>query len=1004
MRSLPARSLLAFCLVIAPAAAQPDAATLKRKLPESDALTIHGDKLMLGIRDRAWQVVKLSPEGDPVISTTAGLLAVSADVLEYGHADELGSLNLLLASAKKGGVALDDVKFQVSVLAGGHLASDDVLVLPEGVARSVDAEEPAGGDAIDAAREAVSALLDTLDARGFNALSKKAIAKILDAACSYTAGEGDIVEPGFARRIIHAGWLEKTIGDTAEVRAVVNAVAAASRPAAVTRFTGDDIDIRELESQFDTVGWTLVTRARARYVRELPPPEYFQDAPTLTLLVELGVGEDPMADAPRAASAAVYHDGEVIASWSPEQGFRADVARWRNAIPDDPELVTDLLPPHVNLVSLTGRRLGIHTAHGSVAPPTGGSDAEVERFIAAAAVALPDAAHLDLYGELAFKYVNDSPDPSRPLLIGTADASGEIHQTIAQTLSTSLGGVCRGDCDDLAEVYHAILTRQGKLPHIMNVPGHNAVGWVEKDDDGRAHTYVLQTGPPLEFVADTVPESLKLAYTSFGAGDAFDANQCQIAVRFLGENLRSNWGLGHRIFTDAEYAKTMIDVQRDWHFSTYRRGVAKMEKLVQTDKDPANIHELAGLANATGQWDLAVRYMRQILEISDDPTFSLRLGILGNLLELERDDEALAFAKNLIENELPKAKAALGEDWYPIALSAASTLLYETDDRDVSVGLALEVAGQYLGHIQTLDRFLRGGRFDRNVWEQDEKILQIRLFLQGYATVISGFFHEEGMEEITKQPRLTGTVLPLEMWLARVAFHDIHEPAEVLVRYAVAGNWYRSTMGWPALRAALKEAPFPESREKDHTDRMTGLLQFHADLPWIKASVTFWGGAIGYLFREEAETLDVHEVVSLAREFNAAHDATNRIGLQSLVFDEARFAVDLLVAILTRDEAAIRGHFRHVKKLDDSALRAIALNQVGTVARFSEMNWYRRVLELWREEINYKPDWFALAWSVKLAKAPRHALLVADMAVEANPHDDAFREERDFMRQLLGDK
>ena len=1002
MRSLYARSLFAFFLLALVVSGQQDPATLKRKLPESDAAVIEDGTLKLrASAEVAWQVLRLSAEGDPVVRTPAGPITVHSDLLEYDECEELANLGALLEVAAEARVPLEGLRLEVSLLAGAHLASDDLWVLPEGVARAVDPEEPAGTDDIDAARDAVARLVGSLEARGFGTLARKAIAKVLDAACSYTAAEEDIVTPEFARHAVLNGWLAKTVGNTKESAEVVSRITLLTRASSIRRLRGDGIDIRQLEHTFHEMGWTMVTPLRSRYVRDLPSPEYFDHTTTLTLLAALVPGGDPMAAAPPIARATVHHDRKPIATWSREKGFHADSARWRAAIPAHPGLVTNCLPPHVHAISLHGHVLSIHTAHGSVVPPRNGTPEEIERFVAEAASTLKDAAHLDLIGELAFKYVNDSPDPGRPLLIGTVDARGEIHQTIAQTLSTSLGGVCRGDCDDLAEVYHAILTRQGKLPHIMNLPAHNALGWVERDGDGQWHTYLLQTGPPLEFVAATVPLSLKAAYTSFGAGGSFDPSQCQIAVRFSGENLRSNWGLGHRIFTDRDYAKTMIDVQRDWHFSTYRRGVVKMEKMVETDQDPANIHELAGLASAMAQWDVAAKYIRKILEISDDPTFSLRLGLLGNLLEQEKDGAALELAASLINDDLPKAKSALGEDWYPVALSTASTLLYESDERDLSVELAREVAAHYDGHVGALDRLLGSPRFDRNRWEQDEKIRQIRLFLQGYVSVVSGFFHEQGVEEIERHPRLAMLVPPLERWLHRIAFHDIHEPAEVLSHYATIGNWYRAKNGWPALRARLAASAHATRKDHEHTDRQVGPEQVERDLPWIKTSPLFWGGAIAYLFREEAETIDVHDVVNLAREFESAYEATDRLGLQSLVFDESRYAVRLLVALLTRDHDSVRARFRRVAALGDTGLRGSALNQLGMVARFTDLASYRQLLLIWRDEVNTKQDWFALAWSARRAKAAEHALLIAEMAVEAYPEDAAFREELKFMRALL---
>lgn len=999
MRSLYARSLLSLLALCPLVEAQPSAEELKRKLPESDALTVRAGKLWL----TRFQVVGLTDEGDPLVGTPQWRAAVSADVLEYKKLEALGRLAALVEVARRGDVPTEGLVLHDSPLFGPHLRSDEHWVLAEGIAKRATPEDRPGNDAVEAARSAVAAFATALERSEANELARKAILQVAAAACEYTAEEDDIVGPEFARRAVRNGWLEETVGATAEVKAVVLAVEKAQHLAKVEVYRGDGIEIAKVENAYGDEAWILTSRTRSGYLRPLPPPEYFEDAPTFQLAVGLRGGSDPLAARPEPVWAHVIHDEHRIATWSKDKGFRSDVTAWRKAIPEDEEFVPDCLPPHVTIMSMTGHVLRLVTAHGSLTPSSDGSERDLARFVAEAAKALPSAAYLDLIGEVLFRYVNDSPDPARPLLIGTEDASGEIHQTVSQTLSTSLGGICRGDCDDLAEVYHAILTSQGKLPHIMNLPAHNALGWVEKVADG-FRTYVLQTGPPLAFTAETVQESLKEAYTSFGAGDAFDPNQCQIAVRFLGENLRSNWGLGYRIFLDADYARTMIDVQKDWHFSTFRRGVAKMEKIVQGgDNDPANIHELAGLANATGQWKLAAGYMRQILAISDDPTFQLRMGIVANHLELEEDDIALAAAKELITKDLPKAKPDLGEDWYPIALTAASNLLYESEERDLSVSLALEVGRHYMTRIRQLDTFLGSPRFDRNVWEQDEEITQVRLFLQGYVSTVSGFFHEHG-EEVQDNPRIAQLIVPLEIWLARIGFHDIHEPGENLARYATVGAYYRAMIGWSALRAALAECGYATEKGKDHTDRMLGLLQFKQDLPWIKSSVSFWAGAISYLFRKEAKTLDVGDMVSLARELEGAYAATSRLGLQSLVFDESRFGIQLGVALVTKDEKTVREKLRHVGQLDDAGLRGITMNWVSAIARFSDLKWYRRVMEIWKDEVDYKPDWFALAWAVKLSKAPQHALLIADMAVAAYPKDRAFAEERDFMRSLLAKK
>ena len=85
--------------------------------------------------------------------------------------------------------------------------------------------------------------------------------------------------------------------------------------------------------------------------------------------------------------------------------------------------------------------------------------------------------HLDLISQYIFKYIYDSPDPTMPTLLGSRDINSDIHQTAFQTLSTTVGGICRGDCDDLSELGELIVEKQNKIGHVVSLPGHAALAW-----------------------------------------------------------------------------------------------------------------------------------------------------------------------------------------------------------------------------------------------------------------------------------------------------------------------------------------------------------------------------------------------------------------------------------------------------------------------------------------------------------------------------------------------
>jgi hypothetical protein len=975
---------------------------LRRGLPASAALVTREGRLWLrSPAGKTFEVLR-TQSGEPVIATDVGPLTVHEDVLLENRLSALDHLTHLLAVGERAGADLGSLKLRDVILIGPHLFSPDVWVLPEGMVRRAEDGGPKSEAAATLAK-ATSAFQPRIETMPLSPVARRALSELIDRSAEATSADDEIITPPLARRVLRHGDIDSILGTSPEADALRSAVREAVTLRPETSYTGEGgLAVLQVSDAYGDGGWTIRTPHRAGYARILPAPQFDPDIPQLSLVADLPPDADPIKDAARAVRLRVYKGPVLLATWSEEGGFVHDAEAWRGLSVVLPRRVKDFFPPHILHLDLRDDVVRLLSPHGSVVPARDGSESERRRFIAEAAKALPTAAYLDLIGEHLFRYVNDSPDPAYVCLVGTETAYGEIHQTVEQTLATSAGGICRGDCDDLAEVYHAIATEQGKLPHIMNLPGHNALGWVDRTEDGQFHTYVLQTGPPMEFAGTTAPESLQKAYTAFSAGQGFDPDQVPIALRFSGDNVRSDWVLGWRIFTDPEYARIMIDVQRDWHFSTYRRGVVKMERLVASgDDDPANIRELASLAGVTGQWELAAKYQKRALESGQDPTCTLALGLMAYEIEMENDAEAIAIARRLITESFPEAEKRLGEDYWPIALGVANTLLQETDERNISLGLAQRVAGHAATRVRQLDQYRQSKRFDKLVWDQDEHLFQARMLLRSYAYEISGFFHETGLAELDENLSLASLLVPLEYWLARIAFHDVSEGGEIMTRYATAGSYYRTMLGWDCLRHALADVAYPTG-PRDHTDRLPGLPQFKRDLPWIKASVDFWAGALGYLFRKDAETLEVKDVLDLAREIEGAYAAGNRLGFQSLTFEQLSHGTGVCVALVTQDRDALRLAFRRIHDLGDKGYRDLTRGWLSTTARFLDVAWFRQVLEIWKEEVDYKPSWFAIAWACRLNKAPDHALVAVELGAAAYPDDDAFQEELAFMKELLG--
>ena len=91
------------------------------------------------------------------------------------------------------------------------------------------------------------------------------------------------------------------------------------------------------------------------------------------------------------------------------------------------------------------------------------------------------------------QYTYDSPDPNDPLKKGTKENSGDYRQTAEETVLRMEDGKMLGDCDDYAELAHAILLKQGKKPMVLLFPHHATTVWVEKNKQGKFNIYDVGT-------------------------------------------------------------------------------------------------------------------------------------------------------------------------------------------------------------------------------------------------------------------------------------------------------------------------------------------------------------------------------------------------------------------------------------------------------------------------------------------------------------------------------
>jgi hypothetical protein len=958
--------------------------------------------------------------GNPLVQTAIGHLAVDRRLVADGRTDAISALTPLIAAAQAAQVVASGLTLREGVLTGLHLRGDALLVLPEGVARKVIEDAPDRdsdrAEVSTAVQEALAVLGDTrLDPRG-RAAVETLLKKLVEADAKLALDE---YQPSFARQLVRHNWADEFLpaSSAGRLKATV-AAASAFRP--VATFAGEGLRLCEVKDAFGSGGWTLVTPTRTRYVRQHPAPLYRADPPRLHLVVDLPAGSDPLTDQAEPTAARLFQGNSAIASWNAGAGLEADRAVWRTIYPlsgkgrSINDQVANWVPPHVCLVRMDGDVVGLAVPRGLLKAPGTRADAgESARFLREAAdllrgdeaAGLPDAAVLDLLGQYQLTYVYDSPDSRLPRLVGSRKDKGDLHQTADQTVGTSAGGVMRGDCDDLSELYQAIAERQGRTAIVLQLPAHAACAWAERQRDQQWHVFVLQTGPALEFAHESLPEALRAAYLHFDKNAAFDPNGLGLLLRFSGENTRGAWRLSWRIFAEPDYCRTMIEVQRDWQYQTYQRGIHTMLRMIEAgDSDTANYRELAGLYSFTGQFDLAAEYHRKALAATkeDDSRVLMEIELLGHLLAAGQDAESDALAKELIESRIPANAQRLGAGIAQAGMELAGVLGRHGRHARAAQALALTALQPATENLNGLAGYIASPRYDQQFWNTSPEVMNAQHLALYFVNVATDILVEQGPAALAGDADLRGMAAGIQLWLDRIAFHALDEPSEAPQRYAMAAHWYEAVLGKDRFAALLAGAALPTIAPDDHGEqRIGGLAQLGLDLPWIKSAVPFWSARLGMLFAKKNTTLDRADFAATLAQLDAAAAATRALNQKGAIDDEDLHQARLLDALVRQDEELLRSRLRWVKDKDDKRIRDDTAQWIGDAARFMPIDWFTKVMTVWREELDYKPKWFWIAWRAKLGGANQHALVAAKMAADRYPEDPSFAEEYDFMRRLL---
>ncbi len=1013
--------------VVAPPVPTPSATTpaseLLKSLPPVDSLVERDGKAFWTATEPAlsFQIESVDKDGNAVITTELGPLTVLRKLMIDNRKDAIAVIPALLAHVKGAQIKTDTLILREGILTGFHLFSAQVLVLDEGVLKRKEIKEDKREADVESVKKAVEALLATLDKSKLDEVGKKALEDVLKRTMRADGKEEvDDVSPSFARRLVRGGWLKNILPDQAKaVAELEKAIVAAEKFQPVMSYEGTGLHLAEVSDGFGRRNrWILTTPSRSSYVQNHEEPLYYWALPDPgpSLAVDLPAGADPTAVNTKIDRIRLFQGYDKLAEWNKEEGFTVNQSAWRNTYPArgargiDPNGLSNVMPPHMLVTALNGDILGLQVPGGFLAPPKDGDNKEVERFLADAARLLPDPAHLDLIGEYILSYVYDSPDTRFPFLVGNRNIKGDIHQTAAETIATVTCGMIRGDCDDLSELYQAIAERQGRTAHVISLPAHAAAAFAEKKEDGLWYAYTLQTGPGLEFKDEKLQVALQKLYTSFDQGEAFDPNGLGLLLRFSGENTRGPWRLSYRIFSEPEYAKTMIDVQRDWHYQTYQRGINKMKKMIADgDEDNANYRELSGLYSFTGEYDKAVEYHEEAIRRTVDPEnkLSLSVELVQHLFDAKQDEKARAAALDVLEKQIPalkkdpKYKERITMTLPHIGLELCGALAHGKAYDIALKALKATQMEDVAGKIKQVGDWLNSARFNQRAWDNSPQLLGLRRQLLMYVTIANQVLEGINKDELTTNADLQLAARTVQDWLNTIAFHDIDEPEDSLNRYASAGGFYSAMLGKERLKALLASVEMPKKSNRKHEKRIGGLAQLQLDLPWIKMSVPYWTGQLMELFEKERTTFNPAEVAELAKNVQTAYDAGKKLGLEHQLFDRNLHLSLVISSMIAQDDKLLRERLRWVKEKNDKRLRDDTAQWLGDAARFVPLDAYKKVIIAWKDELNYKPKWFWIAWRAALNNAPQHALLVAEMAKNEFKDDLSFTEEYEYMKKLF---
>ena len=590
-----------------------------------------------------------------------------------------------------------------------------------------------------------------------------------------------------------------------------------------------------------------------------------------------------------------------------------------------------------------------------------------------------------------FRYCSDSPLPELPNLIGSHFGLSDTHQTVYESLERRWVGRLIGDCDDLAEFFQVLTRRQGKLSHVMQLPGHAAAGYVEPlPDEGGYRFVVLQTGPVLQFAAPTMNDVVEMAYRSFDRGEGMShmtTDAVPLLLRFADEETRTPFVLSARIYGDAEYAETMIKVQSYWHEHAYSAAIKVMEKMVEEDKEIGNIKELGSLYERVGFYDRSAELRQQELEmVRDNPQASL-----STLLEIAQ----LHFQ----DKNRDEALAALGE-----MEEVMRRLIRQDDAPEFFRAMTFRSFwAMFMARLEQPDRAWQLIRYDATMTKRQlgriaEPVLRTMVILYDRMCMMrdanGGMLDGEAgkaMEDVRKE---------LEDAFGRGYFKSDDSYNNIINRFFVLGRYAVSDSGREiGLERLRRDGPYPDE-QKDHTKRTRALDE--KDWEWFRITPQLYL-ALGMEMLDQDEYPELYDPLTAKPILeDVARAVAKGTGLGSDVAGgDDLVKSELTLAFLNNDLRAFRAAMRTVKEKDYSSLYDDAAMTFGLNCGLVPLADFGEWTEAFREFFPGSQHYFKVVYRAIDKEHYDHALIMAEATARFFPDSDLLRDEADFVRSII---